>query len=1023
MSKENLKLSMMSDEERAIYLASRIKEGDRQPMHVSGFMKFIEDLKGQDGYTPVKGKDYFTNEEIRQIIHQVTPVKGQDYFTDREIANFRKSVTPIKNIDYFDGKDGQDGKDADISEVVSEVFKLIPTSVKDSPNELAAKLNTLEEAISYKVLKDIPKSFGITVEDVIKELQKKQYLEPKNIKGMPINFNDMRWHGSGLSKTDLPVFKTNGVLNGNQKLLNLIAGTNITLTNTGGDVTIDSTGGGGGGVVFVTYSELATLMSTDSVAIGTQYFITDRADLGIIVTGTAVNKVSLQGMAGFLNADFNQVGDYSDVAGFVQTAGQWDIQTGILDLDDSTGFIYGDSVTSSSGGSGTIYQTDGGNIYIKNINGIFANGDTITDTNSAAVTTATADITLFTPFTTGYVVVEQDQNDNRRWKNWMKITDDPFSDRPENASDRWQELPRSTTTGYIEEWDYIEYSFDFDCITQRNDRYGNKITIDQYSGNNHTFYGFPFGNYNVEGNVFGEYSQYAILRPIDYFAQNSAPTGWFDLYADSAYFDVFESEFMADTFLYLTTDYNNSVDVDGLRMGAESGIYLQGDYTGGGNIEPATIGPRVTIHTATFSIHRGSQVMGGDDMDITLTEDLDADQLTTDPTKPLGIVNLQTLNAAGLPDIQTITSTGDVSNLTNRKLIELIDTTGGDVTRTLPIVADAIAKEFNFVRRDDSGNLCRIKGGFIGVASTFTPGGSFNIDFLVVGAGGGGGASRGGGGGAGGLIYETAYGVSPSIYTILVGAGGDGAFYDGSFHAGSNGEDSSFDSNISIGGGQGSSDGNSLPATSGGSGGAGNPPGTGTVGQGNDGGLTQLTPNYEAAGGGGADTVGGAVSAGFCGNGGDGLPISITGSSVYYAGGGAGAEIGGLSVSGTGGLGGGGNGGTNPTVIGQSGTDGLGGGGGGGANDTGGVGAGGRGGDGVVILRMLTSDYMTSTQVGATVTTDGSYTILTYDVTAGVQQTINGQPWVDILNQDSAFTIVPDKNNGSDWAIISSNID
>ncbi len=35
------------------------------------------------------------------------------------------------------------------------------------------------------------------VDEVIKELKKKQYLEPKDIKGMPINMNDMRWHGSG----------------------------------------------------------------------------------------------------------------------------------------------------------------------------------------------------------------------------------------------------------------------------------------------------------------------------------------------------------------------------------------------------------------------------------------------------------------------------------------------------------------------------------------------------------------------------------------------------------------------------------------------------------------------------------------------------------------------------------------------------------------------------------------------------------------------------------------------------------
>lgn len=48
--------------------------------------------------------------------------------------------------------------------------------------------------------------------------------------------------------SDLPVFQTNATPNGNQSLLNLVAGTNITLTDDGiGGVTIDASGGGGGG--------------------------------------------------------------------------------------------------------------------------------------------------------------------------------------------------------------------------------------------------------------------------------------------------------------------------------------------------------------------------------------------------------------------------------------------------------------------------------------------------------------------------------------------------------------------------------------------------------------------------------------------------------------------------------------------------------------------------------------------------------------------------------------------------------
>ena len=42
---------------------------------------------GKDGYTPVKGVDYFDGKD------------GKDGYT------------PVKNVDYFDGKNGLDGKD------------------------------------------------------------------------------------------------------------------------------------------------------------------------------------------------------------------------------------------------------------------------------------------------------------------------------------------------------------------------------------------------------------------------------------------------------------------------------------------------------------------------------------------------------------------------------------------------------------------------------------------------------------------------------------------------------------------------------------------------------------------------------------------------------------------------------------------------------------------------------------------------------------------------------------------------
>lgn len=84
-------------------------------------------LNGKDGYTPVKGKDYFDGKDGESISHRwdgttlivasasgtssadlkgkqgdpgYTPVKGKDYFDGKD------GYTPIKGKDYFDGKDG-----------------------------------------------------------------------------------------------------------------------------------------------------------------------------------------------------------------------------------------------------------------------------------------------------------------------------------------------------------------------------------------------------------------------------------------------------------------------------------------------------------------------------------------------------------------------------------------------------------------------------------------------------------------------------------------------------------------------------------------------------------------------------------------------------------------------------------------------------------------------------------------------------------------------------------------------------
>ena len=167
--------------------------------------------------------------------------------------------------------------------------------------------------------------------------------------------------------------------------------------------------------------------------------------------------------------------------------------------------------------------------------------------------------------------------------------------------------------------------------------------------------------------------------------------------------------------------------------------------------------------------------------------------------------------------------------------------------------------------------------------------------------------------------------------------------------------------------------------------------GSGTTGEGYDGGDITGSFYNVSAGGGGAGQAGlpgyGSNSAyRTAGDGGDGLAVAITGTSTYYAGGAGGTVPYNEMVTygpGAGGQGGGADGvlstGSAAGAAGLSGTANTG---GGGSSKTehwslSNYNAG-SGGSGIVILRLLTADYSGATTGSPTVTTDGDYTVIKF---------------------------------------------
>lgn len=105
-------------------------------------------------------------------------------------------------------------------------------------------------------------------------------------------------------------------------------GADVNATAIGGDVTINVQSS----FVLLNYATLQTLVLTNALVPSQQYLITDAIfvnspveNVPIVVEAITTNEITLLGSGIFLNADYQGVGDYSGVSGFVSNLGIWDI--------------------------------------------------------------------------------------------------------------------------------------------------------------------------------------------------------------------------------------------------------------------------------------------------------------------------------------------------------------------------------------------------------------------------------------------------------------------------------------------------------------------------------------------------------------------------------------------------------------------------------------------------------------------------------------------------------------------------
>lgn len=260
------------------------------------------------------------------------------------------------------------------------------------------------------------------------------------------------------------------------------------------------------------------------------------------------------------------------------------------------------------------------------------------------------------------------------------------------------------------------------------------------------------------------------------------------------------------------------------------------------------------------------------------------------------------------------------------------------------------------------------------------------VDVLVVAGGGCGGSAlyHGAGGGAGGVTYSSGYPVNKSVHTVLVGIGGS------THHV--NGQDSYFDTIVSVGGGAGG-DNDSYNGNNGGSGGGATKtgyPGLALRVGGHNGGSGTSISYVGCGGGGGAGTIGINGTATVGGNGGDGTSIhsdllisanaGVDINGIHWIGGGGGGSIYYAGTPGIGGKGGGGNGSKANATPGLVNT-----GGGGGGSERSGSGVPGTGGSGLVIVSYETKSMVAT---GGIITISGEKTIHKF-ITSGLFEVIS----------------------------------
>lgn len=365
--------------------------------------------------------------------------------------------------------------------------------------------------------------------------------------------------------------------------------------------------GGGGGASYesITSGELQTLIDADGLTPGGWYLITDAngTDLGFLTYAVTENQISVAGVGGYLNADFQAVGNYDGVEAITGIAagtrqGIWRTSFEVLTINYTNlaggTFAVGDTITGGTTGATAVITSDDGvsalMAYMTSA-GVAFDGSEVLD-NGGGVTADMTAIELGPTIALGDIVI---------WNliHWQ-LTDDTVLDGTDPATNTaayTQLLKTDAGQGYITAWDVSEFDFANNNVVYRQDSRGGLVR--GATG----VEGYQFGRDDCAGNNIQSPDTFDIRNLVASFNNNT----------------MFPGAIVSDIITGADTAIENNI--------LENGAYVTG-ITAGANcsISNNSIGSGSSISNVTFlndSVIQNSVLAGGGFMDNLTANDND----------------------------------------------------------------------------------------------------------------------------------------------------------------------------------------------------------------------------------------------------------------------------------------------------------------------------------------------------------------------------------------------------------------